>query len=469
MNQGNQIGVIGLSVMGGNLALNISNCGYSVSVFNRSKEKTKILIEKNPNLKIFPYYKIKDFIFSLSSPRKILLMIQAGIATDEIINLIIPYLNEGDILIDGGNSFYKDTNRRCNELSKLGIRFIGAGISGGEEGALKGPAIMPSGNKSAYNILSEIFNKIAANYDGDPCVKYIGPNGSGHYVKMVHNGIEYSDMQLIAEAYFLLKNVVGMNNKDLSNVFSEWNKGELNSYLIEITKNILITKDSDGKYLIDFISDQAENKGTGTWTSQSALELNEPLSLITESVFFRYISSIKFQRMIASKILLGPNKTSSLKNKSIFIENVRRALYLGKIISYAQGFSQLKNASEKYLWNLKFDDIAKIFRSGCIIRAKFLNRIIDSYRSNKKIFNLLLTPYFQKIANKYQQSLREIVSFSILEGIPIPTFSSAISYYDSYRSQLLPTNLIQAQRDYFGAHTYRRIDIEGVQHTKWNS
>ncbi|XRX43187.1 MAG: NADP-dependent phosphogluconate dehydrogenase [Buchnera aphidicola (Tetraneura sorini)] len=469
MSQGNQIGIVGLSVMGGNLALNISNCGYSVSVFNRSKEKTKILIKKNPNSKIFPFYEIQDFILSLSSPRKILLMIQAGIATDETIDLIVPFLMKGDILIDGGNSFYKDTNRRCIELSKLGIRFIGAGISGGEEGALKGPAIMPSGDKSAYDVLSKIFNKIAANYDGDPCVKYIGPSGSGHYVKMVHNGIEYSDMQLIAEAYLLLKKVVGMNNSDLSNIFSEWNKGELNSYLIEITKNILLTKDNDGKYLVDFISDQAENKGTGTWTSQSALELNEPLTLITESVFFRYISSLKSQRMIASKILFGPNKINFLKNKNNFIEKIRRALYLGKIISYAQGFSQLRTASEKYAWNLKYEDIAKIFRSGCIIRAKFLHKIIDSYKNNKKIFNLLLTPYFQKIANKYQQSLREMVSFSILEGIPIPTFSSAISYYDSYRSKLLPTNLIQAQRDYFGAHTYRRVDVDGIQHTKWNT
>ncbi|WP_367679660.1 NADP-dependent phosphogluconate dehydrogenase [Buchnera aphidicola] len=462
------IGVVGMAVMGRNLALNMENHHYRVSIFNRSRIKTDEVIIKYPTKKIFPYYTIKEFINSLEKPCRILLMIQAGQPTDEMISSIIPYLTSGDIIIDGGNAFYKDTIRRYNECYKLGLHFIGAGISGGEEGALKGPAIMPSGSKEVYDhYIAPIFTKIAATSEGEPCVSYIGPNGSGHYVKMVHNGIEYSDMQLISESYVLLKYIANMNNQELSSIFSEWNKGELNSYLIEITKNIFNKKNEQEQYLIDFIEDTAENKGTGTWTSQSSLELNEPLSLITESVFFRYISSLQDQRKKASKCLLGPKHFNIIKNRIEFVENVRKALYLGKIIAYAQGFSLLSVASKKYNWELKCHEIAKIFRSGCIIRAKFLYRIIDSYMLNNKIENLLLTPYFVNIANEYHESLRLVVSHAVLNGIPVPALSSAISYYDSYRTVFLSTNLIQAQRDYFGAHTYKRIDISGIHHTNW--
>ncbi|WAI11875.1 MAG: NADP-dependent phosphogluconate dehydrogenase [Buchnera aphidicola (Macrosiphum albifrons)] len=463
-----QIGVVGMAVMGRNLALNIESKNYSVSIFNRTSSITEEVIKKNEKKNLFPYFSIKDFINSLIKPRCILLMVQSGKATDETINLITPYLEKEDILIDAGNTFYKDTIRRSKELSKYGINFIGMGVSGGELGALNGPSIMPGGQKEAYELVLPMLKKISAKFKGESCVSYIGPNGAGHYVKMVHNGIEYGDMQLISESYFLLKNLLNMSNKELSSTFSEWNKGELNSYLIEITKNIFIEKDKDGKYLIDCILDVAEDKGTGKWISKNALELREPLSLITESVFSRYLSSLKKQRLIASKILKGPNIKISIKNKSSFIEEIRQALYLGKIISYAQGFSQLKRASEKYHWNLKYGEIAKIFRSGCIIRANFLEKITEEYSENGNIINLLLTPYFSKIANEYERSLRSIVTYAIKYGISVPTFSAAISYYDSYRTLHSPANLIQAQRDYFGSHTYQRIDKTGYFHTHWS-
>lgn len=464
-----QIGVVGMAVMGQNLALNIENCGYSVSIFNRSSKITKEFFCKHNKKKIFPYYSIKDFLQSLKTPRLILLMVKSGKATDDIINLIIPYLQKNDILIDGGNSFYKDTIRRSKKISKMGFRFIGAGISGGEKGALYGPSIMPGGDYSSYKFIKPILKKISAKYNNIPCVSYIGNDGSGHYVKMVHNGIEYADMQLISEVYFLLKYFLGLNNKELSKIFNSWNKGELKSYLIKITSKIFLKKNNKGKYLIDLILDCAENKGTGTWVSNSALDLGVPLSLITESVFSRYISSLKSQRILASDLLKGPKNFKIIKKgKEIFIENLRRALYLGKIIAYSQGFSQLKVASKKYSWNLNFSNIAKIFRSGCIIKANFLQKIKDVYKNNNKVVNLLLTPYFKNVANDYQNSLREIVSFSVLNGISVPVLSSAISYYDSYRSKILPSNLIQAQRDLFGAHTYKRIDKKGIFHTNWD-
>lgn len=463
-----QIGVIGMAVMGKNLALNIENKNYTVSIFNRTKSITETVINQNKGKNIVPYFSLKDFINSLIKPRCILLMVKSGIATDETIKLIIPYLQKEDILIDGGNTFYKDTIRRSNELSKYGINFIGMGVSGGESGALNGPSIMPGGSKKAYELVLPILKKISAKFQNEPCVSYIGPNGSGHYVKMVHNGIEYGDMQLIGESYFLLKCLLNMTNQELSNTFSKWNEGELNSYLIDITKDIFLKKESKSKYLIDSILDKAEDKGTGKWISQDALELREPLSLITESVFSRYLSSLKEQRVAASKILKGPAIKISATDKENLIEEIRQALYLGKIISYAQGFSQLKAASEKYSWNLKYSEIAKIFRSGCIIRADFLHKIAESYSDDNNISNLLLTPYFSKIANKYEGSLRKIVICAIKYGISIPTFSSAISYYDGYRSLHLPANLIQAQRDYFGSHTYQRIDKSGYFHSDWS-
>lgn len=463
-----QIGVVGMAVMGRNLALNIESRGYTVSIFNRSREKTDEVIAENPGKKLAPYYTVEEFVESLEKPRRILLMVQAGEATDKTIASLTPHLDKGDILIDGGNTFYKDTIRRNKELSDQGFNFIGTGVSGGEEGALKGPSIMPGGQKEAYELVAPILDKIAARAeDGEACVAYIGPNGAGHYVKMVHNGIEYGDMQLIAEAYALLKGALGLNNEELSKTFTDWNNGELSSYLIDITKDIFIKKDGEGKYLIDVILDEAANKGTGKWTSQSSLDLGEPLSLITESVFARYLSSLKSQRVAASKVLSGPQAKAFTGDKAEFVEKVRRALYLGKIVSYAQGFSQLRAASEENNWELHYGEIAKIFRAGCIIRAQFLQKITDAYVSNGKIANLLLDPYFKNIADEYQQALRDVVSYAIQNGIPAPTFSAAIAYYDSYRSEVLPANLIQAQRDYFGAHTYKRIDKDGVFHTEW--
>jgi len=462
-----QIGVVGMAVMGRNLALNIESRGYSVSIFNRSREKTEEVIAENTDKKLVPYYSLEEFVNSLEKPRRILLMVKAGEGTDKTIESLKPYLDKGDILIDGGNTFYRDTIRRNHELSAEGFNFIGTGVSGGEEGALKGPSIMPGGQKAAYDLVAPILEKIAARAEGEACVAYIGPDGAGHYVKMVHNGIEYGDMQLISEAYSLLKNALNLSNEQLAATFSEWNKGELNSYLIDITKDIFTKKDEGGKYLVDVILDEAANKGTGKWTSQSSLDLGEPLSLITESVFARYLSSLKTQRVAASKILTGPKAEVFTGDKAEFTEKVRRALYLGKIVSYAQGFSQLKAASEENNWKLHYGEIAKIFRAGCIIRAQFLQKITDAYADNADIANLLLAPYFKKIADEYQQALRDVVAFAVQHGIPTPTLSAAIAYYDSYRSAVLPANLIQAQRDYFGAHTYKRTDKEGVFHTEW--
>lgn len=462
-----QIGVIGMAVMGRNLALNIESRGFSVSIYNRSKDKTEQVMAEHSDKRLVPYYSIEDFVNSLEKPRRILIMVQAGKGTDAVIDELRPLLDKGDIIIDGGNAFFEDTIRRNKMLSDEGFNFIGAGVSGGEEGALKGPSIMPGGQKEAYELVAPILEKIAAKANGEPCVAYIGPDGAGHYVKMAHNGIEYGDMQLIAESYSVLKHVVGLTNDELADVFADWNKGELDSYLTEITADIFKYKDENGNYLVDMILDAAGNKGTGKWTSQSALDLGEPLSLITESVFARYISAIKDQRVAASKVLKGPEKVAFKGDKQTLIEKVRKALYMGKIISYAQGFAQLKAASEHYNWQLNYGEIAKIFRAGCIIRAQFLQKITDAYTENNNIDNLLLAPYFRKTVEAYQQSLRDVICLAVSQGIPVPTLSAAIAYYDSYRSAVLPANLIQAQRDYFGAHTYKRIDKEGVFHTDW--
>lgn len=462
-----QIGVIGMAVMGRNLALNIESRGFSVAIYNRSKDKTEQVMAEHSDKQLVPYYTIEDFVNSLEKPRRILIMVQAGKGTDAVIDELRPLLDKGDIIIDGGNAYFEDTIRRNKMLSDEGFNFIGTGVSGGEEGALKGPSIMPGGQKEAYELVAPILEKIAARANGEPCVAYIGPNGAGHYVKMAHNGIEYGDMQLIAESYSVLKHIVNLTNDELADVFADWNNGELNSYLIEITADIFKHKDEHGNYLVDVILDAAGNKGTGKWTSQSALDLGEPLSLITESVFARYLSAIKDQRVAASKVLNGPKKAPYSGDKKELIEKVRKALYMGKIISYAQGFAQLKAASDKYQWDLNYGEIAKIFRAGCIIRAQFLQKITDAYTENNGIDNLLLAPYFNKTVETYQQSLRDIVSLAVQQGIAVPTLSAAIAYYDSYRSAVLPANLIQAQRDYFGAHTYQRIDKKGVFHTDW--
>ena len=465
-----QIGVVGMAVMGRNLALNIESRGYSVSIFNRSSSKTDEVIALHPDKKLVPTYTVEEFVDSLEKPRRILLMVKAGEATDKTIQSLLPHLDKGDILIDGGNTFFQDTIRRNEMLANSGINFIGTGVSGGEEGALKGPAIMPGGQKDAYELVAPILEEIAAKADdGAPCVTYVGPNGAGHYVKMVHNGIEYGDMQLIAESYDILRRVGGLTVEETAEVFKSWNTGELDSYLIEITADILTKKDPEtGKPMVEVIMDTAGNKGTGKWTSQSALDLGVPLPLITESVFARYISTLKEEREVASKEL-SPIKVPDLSNteKQALIESVRKGLYFSKIMSYAQGFAQMRVASEEFDWNLNYGEIAKIFRAGCIIRAQFLQKITDAFERDPELKNLLLDKYFLYVTESYQEAVREVVVTAVQAGIPVPTFSSALAYYDSYRSEVLPANLIQAQRDYFGAHTYNRVDKPGVFHFEW--
>ncbi|MGE6629406.1 NADP-dependent phosphogluconate dehydrogenase [Bacillus sp. NPDC077027] len=463
-----QIGVIGLAVMGKNLALNIESRGFSVSVFNRSSSKTEEFLQESKGKNVVGAYSIEEFVQSLETPRKILLMVKAGAATDATIQSLLPHLEKGDILIDGGNTYYKDTQRRNQELAESGIHFIGTGVSGGEEGALKGPSIMPGGQKEAHELVKPILEAISAKVDGESCTTYIGPDGAGHYVKMVHNGIEYGDMQLISESYFILKHVVGLSAEELHEVFSEWNKGELDSYLIEITADIFTKMDEEtNQPLVDVILDKAGQKGTGKWTSQSSLDLGVPLPIITESVFARFISAMKDERVEASKLIKGPELKQSTEEKQVLIEAVRKALFMSKICSYAQGFAQMKAASEEYNWDLKYGEIAMIFRGGCIIRAAFLQQIKEAYDRNPELKNLLLDPYFKDIVESYQSSLRKVIALAIEQGVPVPSFSSALAYFDSYRTAVLPANLIQAQRDYFGAHTYERTDKEGVFHTEW--
>ncbi|MCO8610399.1 NADP-dependent phosphogluconate dehydrogenase [Burkholderia multivorans] len=465
------IGVIGLAVMGRNLALNIESRGYAVSVYNRSREKTDELIAEFPGRNLVPTYTLEEFVASLETPRRILMMVKAGEATDATIASLKPLLEKGDVLIDGGNTHFTDTIRRNQELAQSGLHFIGTGVSGGEEGALRGPSIMPGGQRDAYDLVEPILKQIAAKApsDGEPCVAYMGPDGAGHYVKMVHNGIEYGDMQLIAESYAVLKHVAGLTNEELGAVYTEWNQGELDSYLIEITSKIFGKKDDEtGKHLVDVILDRAAQKGTGKWTSQNALDLGVPLPLITESVFARVLSSLKAERVAASKILAGPAAAPFDGDRAAFIEAVRRALYLSKVISYAQGFAQLRTASEEYGWNLDLGTIAKIFRAGCIIRARFLQKITDAYAKDPALANLLLDPYFCGIAEQYQASLRDVVVAAVKAGVPVPAFASAVAYFDSYRSERLPANLVQAQRDFFGAHTFERTDKPGSFHANWS-
>ncbi|NMM51401.1 NADP-dependent phosphogluconate dehydrogenase [Paenibacillus aquistagni] len=463
-----QIGVIGLAVMGKNLALNIESRGFSVSVYNRSREKTEALMSEAPDKNLTPTYSIEEFVQSLEVPRKILIMVQAGQATDATIDQLIPHLDQGDIIIDGGNAHYPDTQRRSKYLEDKGFRFIGTGVSGGEEGALTGPAIMPGGQESAYKLVEPILTAISAKVNEEPCCTYIGPDGAGHYVKMVHNGIEYGDMQLICEAYHLLTHVVGVDTKELQEIFSDWNKGELDSYLIEITADIFSKYDEEtGKPMVDVILDSAGQKGTGKWTSQNALDLGYPLTMITESVFSRFLSAMKDERVAASKVLSGPEAKPFTGDKAEFIEKIRKALFASKIVSYAQGFSQMRVASQEYNWNLPLGNIAKIFRGGCIIRSQFLNNIKEAYDRDAELKNLLLDPYFKEIVEDYQYAWREVISTAVANGIPVPGFSSALSYYDSYRTERLPANLLQAQRDYFGAHTFKRVDKEGSFHYNW--
>ncbi len=462
-----QFGVIGIGVMGKNLAINVESRGISVSVYDLNRIKTDELLIEAKEKKIKGTYSIDKFVNSLQTPRKILLMIKAGKPVDEVIKKLIPYISKGDILIDGGNSFFKDTIRRNKKLEDLGIKFIGTGVSGGEEGALKGPAIMPGGQFDAYKLVEPIFTAMSAKVDGEDCCNYIGANGAGHYVKMVHNGIEYADMQLICEAYALLKGVCGLSNDKIHDVFAQWNEGELDSYLMAISSKIFAQKDSEsGEYMVDIILDKAGQKGTGKWTSQSALDLAVPIPTITEAVFARCMSAIKDERVFASEFLKGPDAVFK-GDINEFIESVRKALYTSKICSYAQGFALIKAAAEEYSWDLEYGEIAKIFRGGGIIRAQFLNKINEAYENNPNLKNLMLDSYFKDILGSYQTDLRFVVSTAVNLGVPVPGFSSAIMYYDSYRSAKLPANLLQAQRDYFGAHTFERVDKDGIFHHEW--
>ncbi len=461
-----QVGVIGLAVMGKNLALNIADHGFSVSVYNRSPEKTKELLNEIEDKDMIGAFTLEEFVKTLETPRKIILMVKAGAAVDDTIKLLLPLLEKGDLLMDGGNSYYLDTIRRSKELEDMGYHYLGTGISGGEEGARKGPAIMPGGNRTAYEMMEPILTAISAKVDGEPCSTYIGENGAGHFVKMVHNGIEYADMQLISEAYDILKKVLRLTPEELHHVFNDWNKGELNSYLIDITADIFKKKDDlTNNYLVDMILDVAGQKGTGKWTGQNSLDLGVPAPTITTAVFERYISAMKEERVHASKVLKGPGILDT-KSKD-FIEAIRRALYASKICAYAQGFGLLRSASLEYGWSLDYGAIAKIFRGGCIIRAQFLNQISRAYDKNSNLVNLLLEDYFSDVISNYQVEWREVIKTAITAGISIPAFSSALAYYDSYRSEELPMNLLQAQRDYFGAHTYERKDRDGVFHTQW--
>ena len=464
-----QIGVVGMAVMGKNLALNIESRGFTVAIYNRTASKTETVAKEHADKKLVPSYTIEDFVKSLEKPRRIIMMVKAGAGTDAVIAQLLPLLDKGDVLIDGGNTFFEDTMRRNAELDKSGINFIGMGVSGGELGALEGPSMMPGGQKEAYDLVAPILEKMAAKAeDGEPCVTYIGPNGAGHYVKMVHNGIEYGDMELISESYNLLRNLVGLSVDEIAAIFNDWKQGELSSYLIDITADILTRKDDLGsdKPIVDVIMDAAGNKGTGKWSSQSALELGVPQSVITESVYARYISAMKDERVAASKVLPKPVGKVEF-DKDTVVEMIRKALYFSKLMSYAQGFEQMRVASEHYDWNLQYGELAKIWREGCIIRAKFLQNITDAFEKQPDLSNLLLDDYFKDIARNYQEAVRDLVGLAVKAGVPVPGFSGAISYYDSYRSEVLPANLIQAQRDYFGAHTYARTDREGIFHYSW--
>ncbi|MGX7042761.1 NADP-dependent phosphogluconate dehydrogenase [Leuconostoc holzapfelii] len=454
-------GVVGLAVMGRNLALNIESRGYQVALYNRSYERTADLVAKHPEKQFVPSETVADFVASIKTPRRILLMVKAGQGTDAVIDELLPHLTAGDMLIDGGNTFFEDTMRRSEKLAQSGINFIGMGVSGGELGALQGPSLMPGGQREAYELVAPILTQIAAKApeDGKPTVTYVGPNGAGHYVKMVHNGIEYGDMQLISESYDILKRVLQLDQSALAATFLDWHQGELNSYLTEITADILTRTDDlgTGQPIVDVILDRAGNKGTGKWSSQSALAIGAPQSLITESVYARYLSAMKADRLAAAEVLTGPDFkfTGDVEATK---EDIRQALYFGKIMSYAQGFDQLRMASDFYEWDLPFGELAQLWRAGAIIRAQFLQKITDAYAAQPDLHNLLLDDYFQNIAASYQAATRRVISLAVQAGIPTPSLSAAIGYYDAYRSAVLPANLIQAQRDYFGAHTYERTD-----------
>ena len=474
-----EIGLIGLAVMGQNLALNIADHKFKISVYNRTTSKMEAFVAENPNTPggLEGFKTLEAFVASLKRPRKIIILVQAGWATDKVIEGLLPLLEKGDIIIDGGNAKWDDTIRREKELTAKGMGFIGSGVSGGEEGARFGPSLMPGGSKDAWKHLEPIWKAIAAKVDpktgkpltgaapgkpvegGFSCTAYIGPNGAGHYVKMVHNGIEYGDMQMICEAYDLMRSLLGLSPSEMGDIFAAWNKSELDSFLIEITADILKQADPvTNQPFVDVVLDAAGQKGTGKWTSVNALDMGTPAPTIAEAVFARCISAIKEERVAASKLLKGPQTENYTGDKTELIEAIRQALYASKICSYAQGFQLMRDADKEYDWKLNFGEIAQIFRGGCIIRAAFLQKITEAFDRNPKLANLLLDPYFTEAIQNAQSKWRHVIALAAQHGVPVPTFSSALSYYDSYRTARLPQNLLQAQRDYFGAHTYERVD-----------
>ncbi|KAJ3280120.1 6-phosphogluconate dehydrogenase, decarboxylating, partial [Borealophlyctis nickersoniae] len=464
------IGLIGLAVMGQNLVLNMNDHGFTVVAYNRTTSKVdEFLANEAKGTKVQGAHSVEELCAKLKTPRKVMMLVKAGKPVDDFIEQLLPHMEKGDLIIDGGNSHYMDTERRAKELSAKGFLFVGTGVSGGEEGARYGPSLMPGGTPAAWPLIKDIFQSVAAKTkDGEPCCDWVGEGGSGHYVKMVHNGIEYGDMQIIAEAYDLLKDVLKCSYDEMAEIFDQWNRSELDSFLIEITRDILKFKDEDGTPLVEKIRDAAGQKGTGKWTAISALDLGVPVTLISEAVFARALSALKDERVAASKILKGPEGARFSGDKTAFIEDIRQAVYAAKILSYAQGFMQLREAGKEFKWNLNFGGIALMWRGGCIIRSAFLGDITNAFKTKPDLKNLLLDDFFAKAIHKAQPHYRRVVSQSSLLGVPIPALGSALSFYDGYRSERLPANLIQAQRDYFGAHTYELETKPGTWvHTNW--
>lgn len=466
------VGLIGLAVMGQNLVLNMERNGYTVAVFNRTTSRMEDFVAQHPDKKLIPCVTVEEMVESLELPRKIMIMVQAGSGVDAVLDTLVPLLDEGDLVMDGGNSYYRDTERRSKDIAHTGVNYMGVGVSGGEEGALWGPSIMPGGPVQSYKQVEDLLKSIAAKAqeDGKPCVTYLGPRGAGHYVKMVHNGIEYGDMQLIAEAYAILSGALGLQASELAEIFGQWNQGVLDSYLIEITSKIFAKVDEEtGLPLVDLVLDTAAQKGTGRWTSQDAFDLGAPIPTINSAVVARIVSSLKNERVAASKILPGPEAKQYDGNGSALIDMVGQALYASKISAYAQGMALLGMASSEYDYGLDLAEIASIWRAGCIIRARFLNRITEAFERNRQLPNLLLDEQFREAVSERMPAWRHVVQTAIGMGIPVPAFSASLAYYDSYRSERLPANLTQAQRDFFGAHTYERTDREGIFHTDWES
>ncbi len=465
------IGLIGLAVMGENLVLNMESKGFHVSVYNRTVEKVDKFMEgRGKGKNIYGAHSLEDFVASLKTPRKVFLMVKAGQAVDAFIDQLIPVLEPGDIIIDGGNTHFPDTTRRTEYVESKGLLYIGTGVSGGEEGALKGPSMMPGGSPAAWPHVKPIFQSVCAKVaDGSPCCDWVGEGGAGHFVKMVHNGIEYGDIQLICECYQIMKDILGMTNEEMHEVFAEWNRGDLDSYLIEITRDILAKKDEDGNYVLDYILDTAGQKGTGKWTAISALDNGVALTLIGESVFARCLSAQKDERVAASKILEGPKPAPFTGDRKAFLEDLRRALFAAKVVSYAQGYALMRAAAKEYGWNLNYGGIALMWRGGCIIRSVFLGKIKEAFDNNPAIANILLDPYFTGKLAEAQQGWRNVLATAIMNGVPVPCLTAGLEYYDGYRSERLPANLLQAQRDFFGAHTYERTDRPRGEffHTNW--